>query len=213
MIIDSLIISTPLSESWPIWVMFGTMICLLLTEWQQPGTILNAFRTTFTRLERMYGDSGTSILGEIFLNTFRIGTIALAITLITYKVDFHFIHFAMVIGIIFAVMLLKMFLSWLVDFTFELRRTVAVYLPHYDNLWTVLAMLLYPVVLVYIHLSDNIVMPYLLGGIVAFFMLAVLIKLVMYFYNGVRSALYIGLYMITLEILPFALIVAAAIQL
>ena len=97
-----------------------------------------------------------------------------------------------------------MFFGWLVGYTFELRRVTDLYIPHYDNLWTVLAVLLYPFVLLFIHLNDSIIMPWLILALVGVFAMAVMIKLFMHFYAGAQSVVYIIVYMVTLEILPLA---------
>lgn len=193
--------------------MFGLMVCLLFTEWQQPGTISGAFRTTFSRLERTYGDTSTSVIGQLFLNVFRIGTLALAINLLTTNGEFLFSRFAIIMGAILAVMLVKMLLSWLIGYTFELRRSTEIYLPHYDNLWTVLTVLLYPLVLIYIHLSDSLILPWLLLIVAILFLIAVFVKMFMHFFAGARTAIYIAMYLITLEVLPWAVVVYGATQL
>ena len=195
--------------------MFGLIICLLFAEWQRPGCVASAFRTTFSRLERMYGDSATSVVGSIFLNIFRIGTLALAVYMGTRDGNSGILArgYLFVLLLLLSVIMVKMFLGWLVSYTFELRRAKDVYLSHYDNLWTVLSILLYPLLLLYIHLSDNTVIPWLLLSIGAMFVLVVFVKMVMHFYRGAQTALYLALYMMTLEILPLAVIVYGAMQL
>jgi len=195
--------------------MFGLLICLVFAEWQQLGTVSAAFRTTFSRIERIYGDSASSLVGRIFLNIFRIGTLALAVYLGTHDGNSGIVvrGYLYVVLLLLAVEFVKMFFGWLVGYTFELRRSMDVYLSHYDNLWTVLAILLYPILLLDIHIFGNTVIPWLLLSVGILFVLAVFIKMMMHFYRGVQTAPYVALYMVTLEILPLVVIVYGAVQL
>lgn len=206
------IISTPISEVWPMWLMFFLLLCGVLSEALQPGSLRLAFRTTFTRLERTFGDRATNFMSSLLLNLFRIGTIAMSLYLYAYQHSpFSMLTFGYVILLILAILLVKMTLSWLVSYTFEMRRSANAFLPQYDNLWTILCVLLYPLNLLYINVSQgefiywaSIVAAGLFVGLLVF-------KLLQNFYAGPRSLVYLLLYLVTLELVPFGAIVMSVI--
>ncbi len=199
-------ISTPLSEAWPTWLMLGLLLCLVLSEVLQPDSFSSVFRSTFTRLERVYGDRARNFYGVLLLNTFRIGTVAMALYVFTYShAPFSLLTYGSIILLIIAIILVKMLVSGLVSYTFELGRTTALFLPQYDNLWTILCLLLYPVTLLCINL-ESAVLLWVAIGIVALFVALMLYKIMQYFYAGPKSLLYLMIYVVTLELLPLGAI-------
>ena len=206
------IISTPISEVWPMWLMFALLLCGVLAEVLQPGTLRLAFRTTFTRLERTFGDRANNFMGSLLLNIFRVGTLAMSLYVFLYRNEpFSIVTYGYIILLIMAVLLLKVICVWWVSYTFDMRRAVSACVPQYDSLWTILCLLLYPINLLYINTlgAPNlrwmpIVALVLFGGLVVF-------KMLQNFYSGLRSLLYLLLYIVTLEFLPLgALIVSVA---
>lgn len=198
------LISTPISEAWPMWLMFFLLMCIVSAEILQPGTLQTAFRSTFTRMERTFGDRATNFMGSLFLNTFRLGILAMALYVITFHgTSFSIVTYGYIVLLILAVILIKFIFSWLVSYTFEMRRTTTVFLPQYDNLWTILCLILYPLILIYINILNNMFLHWASIVALTLFMALVIFKLLQNFYSGPRSLLYLILYILTLEFLPF----------
>jgi len=187
--------------------MLGLLVCFVLSEVLQPETLRAAFRTTFTKMERIYGDRARNLYGVILLNLFRIGTFAMALYAFTYhSAPFSLRTYGIIIGVVLAVLTVRAAVSWLVAYTFELQRTVVIYLPQYDNLWTMLCVLLYPAILLCINFSGE-AFHWLAIAIGALFVGVMIFKIVQYFYAGPQSVLYLLIYVVTLELLPLGAII------
>ena len=202
------LISTPLSEAWPSWLMLGLLLCIVMAEVLQPGTIRTAFRTTFSRMERIYGDSAVNFWGAVALTLFRLGTIALALYLVCYhQGDFSIRTYALITLIVIAFVAIKSVCSWLLSYVFDLKRDVALYTPQYSSLWTALCIVLYPVLLLYINIGQDNIIRWIILILIILFGVDIIIKLLQHFYNGLASLGYIALYTLTLEIIPFTAMV------
>lgn len=200
-------ISTPLSEAWPTWMMFGLLLCLILSEVLQPDTFRSVFRTTFTRMERIYGDRARNLYGVVLLNIFRVGTLAMALYVFSYRnAPFSLHTYGYIILLIIGILAVKVIVSMLISYTFELRQTTLFFLPQYDNLWTILCLLLYPVTLLRITITGTALF-WITLGILALFLALILFKITQYFYTGLQSLVYLLIYVVTLELLPLGAII------
>ena len=199
------LISSPVSEAWPSWLMLGLLLCMVMTEVLQPETIRTSFRTTFSRMQRMFGDSAVNFWGVVALTVFRVCVIALTLYLACYEEGaFSILTFGWIILIVIAFVAIKSVSAWIVSYTFDLKRDTAQYMPQYSNLWTALCIVLYPVLLITINIGHNGVIRWIILGIAALFCIDVIVKLIQHFYNGLQSLGYIALYTLTLEIIPAA---------
>lgn len=199
------LISSPLSEAWPSWLMLGLLLCMIMAEVLQPETIRTSFRTTFSHMQRMFGDSAVNFWGAVALTIYRVCIIALTLYLACYeKGTFSLLTYGWIILIVIAFVAIKSLCAWLVSYTFDLKRDTALYMPQYSNLWTALCIVLYPVLLITINIGHNSIIRWIILAIVALFCIDVIIKLVQHFYNGLQSLGYIALYTLTLEIIPAA---------
>ena len=207
------LISSPLSEAWPSWLMFGLLLCLVIAENLQPDTLRLSFRTAFSRMERMYGDSAVNFWGAVALTVFKIGVLALTLYLICYnRGDFSFLTFGWITVCIIAFVMVKSICSWMLTYVFDLKPYTALYLPQYSSLWTALCVILYPCLLIMINVGDNSFMKWIILVFAILFGAAVLVKLVQHYYNGLPSLGYIILYLVTLEIIPVAAVITGVKQ-
>ena len=205
------LISTPISEAWPMWLMFFLLLCVVLAEVFQPGMIPLAFRTTFTRLERTFGDRANTLVSSLLLNVFRVGTLAMSLYLFTYhSMPFSILTYCYISLLLVAVVFVKMLLSWLVSYAFEMRRPMTAFVPQYDNLWTVLCVLLYPLNLLYINALQSVWFRWIPLVAVVLFVVMIVFKLLQNFYSGLHSLVYLLLYLVTLEIVPLGAIFLSA---
>lgn len=204
------LISTPISEAWPSWLMFVLLLNLILSEVLQPGLVRASFRATFTKMERMFGDQSINFMANLTLNIFRVGTLAMALYVFTYHhAPFSFLTYVYIILIIGGVLAVKAFFGWLVSYTFELHRTAALYVPQYNNLWTILCMTLYPITLLYINVAEWSFLAWLPMTVIIVFVALLLFKQLQYFYAGFSSLLYLIVYTVTLELLPIGATILA----
>ena len=193
------------------WLMFFLLLCGILAEVLQPGTLKLAFRTTFTRLERTFGDRANNFMSSLLLNVFRIGTLAMSLYVFTYHaLSFSLLTYTYIVLLIIAIVLVKNLLVWLVSYTFEMRRATMTFLPQYDNLWTIFCLVLYPINLLYINVLQGAAFFWVFMAIVIVFVLLMMFKFLQNFYTGLQSLPYLFLYMLTLELVPLGAILLSA---
>ena len=112
------LISSPLSEAWPSWLLLGLLLCIVMAEVLQPETIKMSFRTTFSRMERMFGDSAVNFLGAVALNIYRLGIISLTLYLVCYKGgEFSMLTYGLILLAIIAFVACKSFFAWILSYT------------------------------------------------------------------------------------------------
>lgn len=202
------LISSPLSEAWPSWLMLCLLLCLVVASVQQPDTIRMSFRTTFSRMERIYGDSAVNIWGAIALVVFRLGVIAMTLYLACYEQGhFSILTYFLIILIVLAFVALKSVIVWLLSYVFELKGNTNFYMPQYSNIWTAFCIVLYPFLLIMINIGNTAVMRWMLLAVAILFCIDVIVKLVQHYYSGLNSLPYIALYALTLEIIPMTAMV------
>lgn len=198
-------ISSVVSAPWIAWIMLALVGCAVFAEAAQPGVITQAHSSFFARSERTYHDSPMNFMGQLLITLFRLGTVAMMLFLcICPAAHAPFAAFSAVLGIIFAIVVLKMLSNLLLDYVFRLtRRFGTIYVP-YGDLVTIISLLLYPLILILLRFGNPVAAQWV-TGIVA------LVFLVLCIYRGVRTYLvspmalvYLFIYIATLEVLPLA---------
>lgn len=201
-------ILTPVVAPWVSWVLLVLLICAVFAEIVQTGAVVQAFATTFSRLERSYGDAPRHWLGDVLMNIFRIGTFAMALYLYAYQArPLEPLTYLMIAALVLTVDAVKIGLSMLVNYTFDISRRFAVLAAHYSHLWTIICCACYVFVIVCVRIDNTLIVRYLLLALLALAILLIAFKWVRMFYSGPRSLAYIALYLITLELLPLAVLV------
>ena len=198
-------IISPVNAPWCSWTMFGLMLCAILSEVLQPGVLTQVATILFSRTERTYKAAPDNILGQLFITLFRIGVPALLLTMAFYTGgDFLFISFALVFGVIFAIVLVKMGCNILLDYTFQFSRHYSSAYEQYGAIVTLTCVLLYPLLLLVIYLGSAIIARWISGiGILVFFGL-ILFRWCRTYLHSFTSLGYIVLYILTLEVVPMA---------
>jgi len=200
-------IISPMSAPWCGWVMAGLLLCALMSEWFQPGIITQAHESLLANTDRTYKQSPNTFLGQLLIALFRIGTLAMALCLCVYEGNhFSMTVFGAVCGLAVVVLLIKMLSNIAIDYTFRLSQHFGNASEIYADLSTLATLLLYPVVLVMLRLNDPVVTQWGVG-------IVALIFLGMWIYRSIRlylvspqAAVYLMLYIGTLEVLPLAVL-------
>ncbi len=197
------LISSPFSEAWPTWLMFALLVCIVMAEALQPETIRTSFRTTFSRMQRMYGDSAVNFWGLVALTLFRLCVVALTLYLFCYtQGEFSILTYGTIILVVIAFVAVKSLFAWIITYVFDLKPNTNLYMPQYSNLWTAACVVLYPILLLMINFGEQTIMKWIIVGIAALFCAGVIVKLLQHYFNGISSLGYILLYTLTLEIIP-----------
>ena len=203
MISPEIRISSPVSELWSTWLLLGLLLSMVIAEVLQPGTIRTSFRMVFSKMERTYGDSATSMVSTLCLNIYRIGIIAFVLYITLYtRPPFSIITFLKIIGILLIVLLIKQLITALVSYTFDLRRSYMLFRSQYSCLLTLICLLLFPLALCDLHWGHLMVMKWMLAPMALVLLAGLITKLFQDFYNGAKSLAYIVIYLVTAEIIP-----------
>ena len=198
-------IISPLSAPWCGWTMLVLMLCAILSEWTQPGIITQAYESLIVHTERTYKGSPNTFLGQFLMALFRIGTIGMALCLCVYQgTGFSFTAFAGICGLVVALVLVKMLVNVVINYTFALSNRFGNAYEIYADITTLAVLALYPIVLVMLRV-DNPEITRWGAGVVALLFLGVWIYRSMRMYVvSPLAVVYLALYIGTLEVLPMA---------
>ena len=198
-------IISPLSAPWCGWTMLALLLFAVLSEWLQPGVVAQSPTSLLVRAERTYKEAPTSVIAQILITLFRIGTLAMLICLcFSENESFPFTAFMAVCGIILGVLIAKMLCNVLLDYTFQLSRQFGEIYEHYSNLLTLTIVALYPVLLLFLHIGSPSSYRWILmitGGV---FLLIWLFRSAQQYIRTPMAILYLLVYTLTLEVLPMA---------
>lgn len=198
---------SPLSAPWCGWTMLVLFLCAILSEFFQPGVITQAMASLRVRTDRMYKDAPVNFFGQFFITLFRLGTLAMALCLCFSPTDrFSFAAFAAVCGIIIGVLLVKMVCNVIVDYTFMLSRRFGAMYEHYSNIATLIGIVLWPIVLVLLHVSNMTVVRWVLGVVAFLFVVLWIYRSAAQYIRSLKAILYLALYICTLELLPISML-------
>ena len=198
-------IISSLNAPWCAWTMLGLLLCAIFSEWMQPGVISQAHGSLDVRNDRMYKESPTNFMGQLLITLFRIGTVAMALCLCgESEGQYPYRLFWIMCGLVFMVIIVKMLCNILLDYTFSFSRRYGKPYEHYGNLWTLMTLVLYPILLVLLRFSAPQAARWIVGSALGVFVLLWLYRIAHTYFTAPKAILYVLLYICTLEILPFA---------
>jgi len=185
--------------------MLALLLSAVLSEWLQPGIISQSAGSLVVRAERSYKDAPTNTVGQLLISLFRIGTIAMGICLCLEPAGrFSFVSFAIVMGLIFSVIVLKMLCNLLLNYTFGITRRFESPYEHYGNIATLVCGILYVTMLFTIRFGTPIVHHWVLGSALVLFLALWLYRSFRMYAISLKAFGYLLLYICTLEVLPIA---------
>lgn len=200
-------IISPVNAPWCSWTMFGLMLCAILGEVLQPGVLTQVPTILFSRTERTYKAAPDNILGQLFITLFRIGVPALLLLMSFYAgEEFRFMSFALLCGILLAIIFIKMGCNLLIDYTFQLSRHYASAYEQYGAIATLTCVLLYPGLLFVVYLGSTGVARWTCGIGILVFLGLIMFRWCRTYLHSFASLIYIALYILTLEIIPMAVV-------
>ena len=194
------------SAPWCAWTMLVLLFCAILSEWLQPGVITQAVYSLKTGTNRTYKDAPVNIQGQLMLTIFKLGTLAMALCLcFEPHAELRWAKYGLILSAVLGVVLVKMLCNVVLDYTFRFTSYLGNAYEHYANITTLIAVVLYPALLIALHMDDPTVSRWILGGAVALSSI-----LLIYRYMGglpsFQAIIYLVLYICTLELLPMALL-------
>lgn len=193
-----------MSAAWSSWTMLVLLLCAILSEFFQPGVILQTPASLLARGERMYKDAPTNFQGQALITLFRVGTLAMALCLCICPDDkFRFVTFLAVCGVIFGFLMVKMLVNILLDFTFTLSRRFSPAYEHYGNIFTMAICALYPCLLVLMRVGNMIAARWVLGIVALLFFAMWTYRAIRFYVVSPMALIYLTIYLLTVELLPF----------
>lgn len=200
-------IVSPLNAAWSAWMMFVLLLFAVVSEFLQPGVITKSGASLRVHFERAYKDAPTNYLSQFLITLFRIGTFAMGLCLcLCPNESFTFSAFIAICTVIFVIIAVKMLCNVLLDYTFELSRRFGSVYEHFANIFTMVACILYPCLLVLLRIGNREGSRWVVGIMTIVFVLLWIYRSARVFINTPMAILYFILYIITLEILPLGII-------
>lgn len=193
------------SASWIAWVMFLLLVVALLSPLMQVTSM--TLHSIFSRSERTYAVHVRSRMGGLALRVFRFGVLAMAVLIcVGGQYGPSVFTYLQVLCVCTIVFLLQTLLLYGVGYVFVSPKRMDVAKEQYDNVRTLICACAYPILLVLVNASSLKILPWIVCGIVFVVYIVVLFaKSVQLLYTHPLSILYILLYIVCLEILPFAI--------
>ena len=200
-------IVSPLNAAWSGWTMFVLLLFAVVGEFLQPGVITKSGASLRVRIERAYKDAPTNYMSQFLITLFRIGTFAMGLCLCLCSDDtFTFGAFMAMCTVIFVVIAVKMFCNVILDYTFDISRRFGAVYEHFANIFTMVASVLYPCLLVLLRIGNQVGSRWTVGVAASIFVMLWIYRSAQTFINTPMAILYFILYIITLEILPIGVL-------
>ena len=196
-------ISSPYSEPWVAWLLFGLMLLIVLNR----STLINlrgGLRTIFSHSERTYGIYTSDFLSDIVALIFRVGILALTVYMLVYSANTPFTLpiYAKIVGIVVTVLAIQVLLIYIVGKIFLPARQLSQALEQCNYIRHLTDILLWVAMLLIVNWSSTIALYILCGVVELLFAVAIVGKGVQMFCKSASSLFYILLYFISLEVVP-----------
>ena len=187
-----------INAPWCAWTMLGLLLCAILAEWFQPGVLSQAHTALNVRNDRTYKDAPANFMGQLLISLFRIGTISMALC-IAIGAPF-WVNFVLTT----LIFLVKMLANTIISYTFALSRRFGTPYEHYGNLFTLVAIILYPILLVLLRFDSSVAAQIVLLALVSLAILFWTYRILRTYITTPSAILYLLIYICTLELFPFA---------
>ena len=199
-------ILSPSSAAWCSWTMLGLLLCAIMSEQFQPGIITQAKSSLLAKSDRTYKESPVTFMGQVMMALFRLGTITMALCLCRADTEqFLFSGFWITSGIVFAIVIIKMAGNLCLDYAFRLSRRFGAIYEHYGNIMTLVAIILYPILLGLLRFGNLTINRWIISGAAFLFILLWLYRSVRQFAISPKAIIYLLFYCCTMEIVPLVL--------
>ncbi len=200
-------ISSSISEPWVAWTMVVLLVLIILAESLQRGIIINSFRGLRTAKERnnLFDITIPNPIGQICLEGYKIGIFALTLyALLAPSSPFPIQPFLLLILCVLVFFAFKYLVARLLAYVFFSSNIFRIVLRNYTGITTCCAVLLYPILLFILFLSQigSITTYILCSSILLFYSILLLIKIFQFFFSQTLASVYIFLYLCTLEAIP-----------
>ncbi len=204
-------ILTLYSASWMPWLLLGLIVVLFLLVSICPGAVGFGFRSFYSLLERQYVAAGNVFIFPLML-LFSVLTTSLACCLMYYSGgEFAGLNVLKSSALTVAGMIVQRLCTAYAGYVFSFEKEARTWQEQRLYMWFVLSLLMLAVLAVatVVPVRDFAVVSFAVLAVA--YMLAVIVKMLRLFVRFSPFAiLYIFIYVITIEVLPLAAVVAGA---
>lgn len=211
--------STPSTESWVFIVFIVLFLLLVVGIIRSAGEFIQNIKIFFSKKEPVnliQTETVNFAQFQIIISIFTISVQALVVYEVFFASvsKFDFKTFALLSGITTGYYLLKYILFDMAGYTFFNEKITKTYKKMYFSLMNVLAVVLFPVLILYTYQPQNWQQPLLIITVclVCIFYIFLIMKLFQIFYSKPLDLFYIFLYLCTLEIIPILVLFRAYIM-
>lgn len=205
--------SSPSSESWVFIILVLLFLLLVIGIIRSAGEFFQNIKIFSQKKEPVNIIQTETVNFAQFQIIITIFTISV-FTLTVYEVffisssGFHLKTFGLLSGITAGYYLLKRILINMIGYTFFKKKITNIYNKMYFNLMNVLAVVLFPVLVLFTYQPGSWHQPLLISmaGLTGIFYIFLIVKLFQVFYSRILDLFYIFLYLCTLEIIPLLLL-------
>lgn len=210
---NGIYLSSPVTEHWVGWLMLLLLLCLGLAILFQPGRYIRAFRSLPTTKERdsIFVGSGSDNRSRVTLTIYGIVVISLLLRWLQGSEEFGIMGLLPVAGCVMAAVLARWVMQRLVAFTFFQKAELEVLERHYHYLMDCTTLLLYPILLMALYgsVSRSAIVVLLVVLLVCYFGILTY-KLLACLPLQLSALLWVPLYLLTVEAIPLAGMVAVS---
>lgn len=206
------LISSPLSETWVAWVLLFILVLLPIASVFQPQLIRVSFVSLLSRKERdsIFVDSSPDFRARMVLQLYTLLILAMSM-MVMFRTsgDFVLEWFGWILLCCFGALVIRWLMQLLVGYVFFTPQTADVFARHYHYLNHATAVALLPITLLAIYLPD-LSHSWLIGAYLTaatLYLVLVVYKIVMLLSKSAWSAIYILLYVLTVEVVPIGALV------
>lgn len=199
-------------------MMLGMLILVCVAHVMQPTALMVGFKTLFTAKDRSstFIDSEMNTRAQALVVIYAI--FAAAMTLyVTWGAflpygKFSIITYMAIVGCTALMFGLRTILQLLTRYTFFSKKQTETFSGHYYYLAASTAVIQFPVLLLSLFwetMPDSLLV-WLNVGVIAFYLLVLMLKMLLIFVHNLKSLLYAFGYLLTLEIIPIGTLIAVA---
>lgn len=201
--------------------MLGLLVLAALAHALQPQAVGIAFRSLFTAGDRnsTFIDADLDRRAQMLMIFLAICTFSMGayVSIHAYNGtgEYSFSTYGVIVLISVGILLARALFGMLAAFTFVPRSNFQTYLYHYYHLTACTAIVHYPIVLMCLFwsaLTPRIIII-LNVAVLAFYLIAIFVKSCVLLANSIRGLIYILIYVVTLELIPFMAVLWVAYQL
>lgn len=192
------------------WLLLALLACAVITRIAYPPFLNDCAAVVFSKITRRYSDTTRTSL-FVFSHLFLLGTMALSLWLCQYADGpLNWLQYALLIVLVSVWLLLRFLMARFLGYVFSIRQeTQAV---HEDSmlLLMLVGLVFFTVCCLVPVLPASATIRTIAAVVIALYLVILTGKVVVTYAKSFRTLFYISLYILTLEVIPLAMLYGVA---